>query len=270
MRSSSTQGGYNMVMLMIAITVLNIMVAIALPMWSQEIRRDREEELISRGWQYVEAIRLFQNRFQRLPIRLEELMEVKPRSIRRLWKDPMTDGTMQPIYQNEGQPIPGQPQPGLPGQPDPNNPGGQRPGDPNNPNGPNGAPPDPNNPNPQNGPVDANGQPIAANGPISGVRSRSTKKSILLFYGKDRYSQWRFTLDLMLQARPTPGQPAQNPAPGGPSAGLSLSTRWLGRPSPYLQSPGNLPTPGDPMPGASSPSPTPTTSGRLPRRGSQL
>ena len=250
------QRGYNMVMLMIAISVLNIMVALALPMWSQEIQRDREEELISRGWQYVEAIRVFQNRFQRLPVRLEELMEVKPRSIRRLWKDPMTDGTMQPIYQNEGQPIPGQPQPGLPGQPDPNNPG-QKPGD-------------PNNPNPQNGPVDANGQPIAANGPITGVRSRSTRKSILLFYGKDRYSQWRFTLEAMLQVRTTPGQPAQNPAPGGPGAGLNLSTRWLGRPSPYLQSPGNLPTPGDPMPGRVAPSPTPATSGRLPRRGSQL
>jgi type II secretory pathway pseudopilin PulG len=259
-----------MVMCMIAITVLNIMVAIALPMWSQEIQRDREEELISRGWQYVEAIRVFQNRFQRLPIRLEELMEVKPRSIRRLWKDPMTDGTMQPIYQNEGQPIPGQPQPGLPGQPDPNNPGGQRPGDPNSPNGPNGpngVPPDPNNPNPQNGPVDANGQPIAAGGPITGVRSRSTKKSILLFYGKEHYNQWRFTLDLMLQVRPAPGQPPQNPAPGGPSAGLNLSTRWLGRPSPYLQSPGNLPTP---MPGDGSPSSGPTTGGRLPHRGSRL
>jgi len=267
MRSSSTQGGYNMVMCMIAITVLNIMVAIALPMWSQEIQRDREEELISRGWQYVEAIRVFQNRFQRLPIRLEELVEVKPRSIRRLWKDPMTDGTMQPIYQNEGQPIPGQPQPGLPGQPDPNNPGGQRPTDPNNPNA---TPPDPNNPNPANGPVDANGQPIAAGGPITGVRSRSTKKSILLFYGKEHYNQWRFTLDLMLQVRPAPGQPAQNPAPGGPNAGFNLSTRWLGRPSPYLQSPGNLPTPGDPMPGSGSPSSGPTTGGRLPRRGSRL
>ncbi|HEX3531288.1 MAG TPA: hypothetical protein VH988_29860 [Thermoanaerobaculia bacterium] len=235
MRSSSIQGGYNMVMCMIAISVLNIMVAIALPMWSQEIQRDREEELISRGWQYVEAIRVFQNRFQRPPIRLEELVEVKPRSIRRLWKDPMTDGTMQPIYQNEGQPIPGQP-----GQPDPNNPTGQIPGDPGTPNG---GPPNPNNLNPSNGPVDANGQPVAANGPITGVRSRSNKKSILLFYGKEHYNQWRFTLDLMLQVRPAPGQPLQNPAPGGPSAGLNLSTRWLGRPFPLVQTPDNLPNP---------------------------
>jgi type II secretory pathway pseudopilin PulG len=260
------QRGYNMVMLMVAITVLNIMVALALPMWSQEIQRDREEELISRGWQYVEAIRVFQNRFQRMPVRLEELMEVKPRSIRKLWKDPMTDGKMQPIFQNEGQPLIAQP--GLqpqPGQPDPNNPQGQKPNDPNDPN----APP-PEDPTLQ---PDANGdKPQVAGGPIVGVRSRSNKKSILVFYGKERYDQWRFTLDLMLQVRPAPGQ---NPAPGAPAAGLNLSTRWLGRPSPFLQPPGSIPpTPGDPLPGGGNPPDgsgrRPPASGRMPRGGAKL
>jgi len=105
MRRPSSQRGYNLVMLMIAITVLNIMVAVSLPMWSQEIQRDKEEELISRGFQYVEAIRVFQNRFQRMPVRLEELLEVKPRCIRRLWKDPMTDEKLLPVFQNEGQAL---------------------------------------------------------------------------------------------------------------------------------------------------------------------
>jgi type II secretory pathway pseudopilin PulG len=257
------QRGYNMVMLMVAITVLNIMVAIALPMWSQEIQRDREEELISRGWQYVEAIRVFQNRFQRLPIRLEELMEVKPRSIRRLWKDPMTDGKMQPIFQNEGQPLVAQP--GLQPQQDPSNPEGQSPGDPN------AGQPDPN------APVDANGnKQQVATGPITGVRSRSNKKSILIFYGKERYDQWRFTLEEMLQVRPGGGNVgvgAGNPAPGG--AGLNLSTRWLGRPSPYLQQPGAIPpNPGDPMPNGGNPPDDGgrkrPASGRQPRGGMKL
>ena len=77
-----SEAGYNLVILMMTLTVLNILMAAALPKWSHVIRREREEELISRGWQYAEAIRIFQNRFQRLPVRVEELMEVEPRSIR--------------------------------------------------------------------------------------------------------------------------------------------------------------------------------------------
>jgi len=45
------------------------------------IRREKEEELVFRGLQYAEAIRVFQNRFQRPPIRLQELIEVEPRSM---------------------------------------------------------------------------------------------------------------------------------------------------------------------------------------------
>ena len=60
-------------MVVMLITVLNIVVAIALPLWSGMIRRDKEEELISRGLQYAEAIRVFQRRFGRLPVQLDEL-----------------------------------------------------------------------------------------------------------------------------------------------------------------------------------------------------
>ena len=72
-------------------TVLSILVAAALPLWSHGDPRDKEEELIFRGLQYAEAIRVFQHRFGRLPVRLEELIEVEPRCIRQLWKDPMTE-----------------------------------------------------------------------------------------------------------------------------------------------------------------------------------
>ena len=87
-----------------AITVLNIMVAAVLPLWSTEIRRDKEEELIFRGLQYAEAIRVFQIRFQRLPDQASKsCVEVKPRCIRQLWKDPMTeDGKWGLIFQNQG------------------------------------------------------------------------------------------------------------------------------------------------------------------------
>jgi type II secretory pathway pseudopilin PulG len=292
MRPFSRQQGYNMVMLMIAITVLNILVAIALPMWSQEIQRDKEEELISRGFQYVEAIRVFQNRFQRPPVRLEELIEVKPRCIRRLWQDPMTGEKMQPIFQNEGQALNPQPGTGENGQAGTGKTGDGKTGTgkqgtgktgtgkqgPVDPDDQGHIPTDPNG-GPQGGAPDGNGgQPQVSAGPIIGVRSRSSKKSILVFAGKEHYDEWRFTIDLMLQgARPPQSQtvaPGQ-PPPTAPGAGLQLSTRWIGRPLPAgLQAGGVLPNPGDQMPGGPQPpAPTPPDGrrlGKVPRGGSRL
>jgi type II secretory pathway pseudopilin PulG len=239
------QRGYNLVMLIMAITVLNIMVAISLPLWSEVIQRDREEELISRGFQYVEAIRVFQNRFQRLPVRLEELMEVKPRCLRRLWKDPITDGKFVPIHPDQ-QPGPGM-QPQQPGQdsdvppPDP---------DQQSPEG-----PDPGSFNPGATPKD----PVSV-GPIVGVRSSSNKKSFLVFTGKEHYNEWRFTLELMLQGRPPAGgggqtPPVSQPPVMSPGAGLNLSTRWLGRPLPAFLQPADGTLPDGQQPEGQQPSP---------------
>ena len=235
-----SEAGYNLVMLMVAVTVLNIMVAISLPMWTEVIRRDKEEELISRGFQYVEAIRVFQNRFQRPPMRLEELVEVKPRCIRRLWKDPMTDGgKFQPIFPPNGLP-PNQP-PNQQGKPDEQNP----PAVPGDPNAADGA------------------QQQVATGPIIGVRSRSHDKSFLVFAGKEHYDEWRFTLDLLLQGRPAPNQQVQRGAPG---AGVNLSTRWIGRPIYASVQPPPLPTDQDQTPSQPTPPKRPP-GGRAPRGG---
>lgn len=54
-------------------------------------QREKERELVFRGLQYAEAIRVFYNRFQRFPLRLEELLTTRPRSVRQLWKDPLSD-----------------------------------------------------------------------------------------------------------------------------------------------------------------------------------
>ena len=59
------QSGYTLVVCAVTVTVLSIAVATALPLWSAQIRREREEELIFRGLQYAEAIRVFQKRFGR-------------------------------------------------------------------------------------------------------------------------------------------------------------------------------------------------------------
>ncbi len=109
--------GYNLAMLIVGITILNIMVAVALPLWSYVIRRDREEETIFRGLQYAEAVRVFRQRNGRYPVSLEELVKIEPRSIRQLWREPLSkDGEFGLVVEAPPQ----QPaQPGQPGAPPP-------------------------------------------------------------------------------------------------------------------------------------------------------
>jgi type II secretory pathway pseudopilin PulG len=210
--------GYSLVLVIMAVTVLNIMLAAALPKWSEMIKRDKEEELISRGWQYAEAIRVFQRRFQRYPVKLEELIKAKPRCIRQLWKDPMTaSGEWVPILQFQGMPI---------------HPPGTTP-----------APPsrglDPN-------------QPQITVGPIVGVRSRSPGKSLLVFFGHERYDEWEFRVEMLAQAGNGGRRPPPRSLPGVPGVGVpgvampTLSTRWLGRPMPSFVPPGGMPPTGLP------------------------
>jgi type II secretory pathway pseudopilin PulG len=233
------EAGYNLVVLVMVIAVMNILVAAALPLWSQAIRRDKEEELIFRGLQYAEALRVFHNRFQRWPTRLQELVEVKPRCIRQLWKDPMTeDGKWQLIFEGrEGLPIgvPGQPgQPTQPGQPGQN---GQQIGLSNPPNG-RGGGLNPANPGDAGNGIDQEGHSI---GPIKGVYSRSSRKSILIWSGRQQYDEWRFNVDLLTGAGRAGGNGFGVPqgAPGAPAGQANLSVRWIGRP---MRSSGGLNT----------------------------
>lgn len=82
--------GYTLIILMVAVAVISIGLLVAIPVWKTQLQREREEELIFRGKQYVEAIRLFQIKFPgRFPKTLEELLEEK--CIRKLYEDPMTE-----------------------------------------------------------------------------------------------------------------------------------------------------------------------------------
>jgi type II secretory pathway pseudopilin PulG len=272
------EAGYNMVMLIMAITVVSIMVAAVLPLMSTEIRREKEEELIFRGFQYAEGIRAFHLKFGRYPNKLEELLEVQPRHLRQLWKDPMTkDGKWGLIFQNQGTPLQA-----------------QIPGNPNNPNNPN----DPNNPNPNpnqinqsaNNPYDTNsangasqtsdpnnpdGSPglntpqkgdVVALGPIVGVYSKSAKKSFLVFFGQNHYNEWRFTEDLLRNGSQRASMPG---APGVGNPGMTVlpnySVRWLGRPMQFVDQamPQNGTMPGSSVAGGATQT-APTSSSKNP------
>jgi type II secretory pathway pseudopilin PulG len=227
------EAGYNLVMLVVAITVLNIAVAAALPLWSQAIRRDKERELISRGLQYAEGIRLFQQRFGRLPVRLEELVEVEPRCIRRLWKDPLTeDGKWVPVFAGHVDGVP------PPEPPDGREPGRTVGGDPTR-----SRRPDPDEEKSEE--LDPNAPPqagdVVAVGPIIGVRSKSSKDSILTFLGQTRYDRWIFRADVF-GLRPNPL--------GNPNVAPTFDPNWWrpyrgGIVAPGLQ---QMPPPGAPPP----------------------
>jgi len=82
--------GYILIVLMIAIFVMSIGFLVAIPVWKTQIQREKEEELIFRGKQYAEAIRIFQMKNPgRFPKSFDELIEEK--CIRKLYKDPMVE-----------------------------------------------------------------------------------------------------------------------------------------------------------------------------------
>ncbi len=245
-RRARGRGGYSLVILVMIFTAMSILAAAALPAISQMIRRNKEEELIFRGFQYAEAIRVFQRRYSRYPVRLEELIEVKPRCIRQLWKDPMSgDGKWGLVSANGGPAR-------RPGQPPPN-----PAGDPRNPVG-DAAPPE--------GSGDAEQAPTTPlqpgeNLPIVGVVSRSSKESVKTLFGRSHYNEWRFTADTL-----------QTPFGVGPGGRISRAANatWIGRPFRQgLAQPGGAgpAAPGGRNPVQPPPGPQPNPGGRDPQGG---
>ena len=208
------EAGFNLVILMMAVTVMMILVAAALPAWSNAVRRDKEEELIFRGLQYAEAIRVFQQRFGTLPSRLDDLVKTEPRSIRQLFPDPMS-GKVDWVVIRANAPADMQGGQSLDGEAGADD--GREPEEDGEAEAPEG--------------VDGS----VGMGPIRGVRSRSRERALKTFLDKDRYDQWLFTVEL-LQGPPTVAREGVGvPARQG---GLKLSARWIGRPfRPGLENP---------------------------------
>lgn len=216
---------------MVLFTVMSVVVAAALPLWSTAIRRQREEELIFRGLQYAEAIRVFQLRHGRFPVRLEELLQVRPRSIRQLWKDPMTKGgewgliyAQAPAARRQrrrGGPVGGV----APEQQTPQTIGGSA-------------------PRPLGGEEGARspsrGSAARAVAPIIGVHSLSDDEAIKTFLGGGKYGDWRFTVEILPTAQVLPGSLIP----------VRANSRWVGRPFPPDLAPaqGSAPEPAEVAP----------------------
>jgi type II secretory pathway pseudopilin PulG len=86
--------GYAMAALLVAMAVMAIVLATALPVYQTVARREREAELVFRGEQYARAIGLFQRKYANaLPPDVDVL--VKERFLRKKYKDPITRGDFQ-------------------------------------------------------------------------------------------------------------------------------------------------------------------------------
>lgn len=167
--------------MMVVMAIMAIFLTIAVQTVSFQQRREKEEELIFRGNQAVEAIRLFRARNGRFPLTLVELANAKPRVLRKVWADPITGKTdWVPIFLGqEGVAVPGigiappaTPRPIL---------GVRQPGS-------------------------------GARGPIIGVHSASCEGSIKVVDGRTQYCDWKFFYDPNRQ-RAAPGGVAPVPTP---------------------------------------------------------
>ncbi len=263
-----SEQGYNLVILMVLVTLMNIAIAVALPTWSNVAKREKEEELIFRGFQYAEAIRVFQKNHGRLPISLEELVEREPRSIRQLFKDPITGGDWGLLVQGGpggGANATGTTQTGSVADRNRNtnlseaarelaenpptgvgfagSPGSQAS------QGAGGGnvvaiPPAPKSESSSR----LGGPTRRTTGPIVGVFSASGEKALRSFQGLETYSQWQFRTDMLPM-----------PVIVGDGAAPRVTAAWIGKPfrKDLQVQPGGMPGGGVPAAGGAPGGPQP-------------
>ena len=86
-RQRDGQRGYAMAALMVALSVMAVMFTVVMPVWKHTAQREKEEELVFRGRQYVHAIGLFQRKFANAyPPNIDVLVE--QRFLRKKFKLP--------------------------------------------------------------------------------------------------------------------------------------------------------------------------------------
>jgi type II secretory pathway pseudopilin PulG len=175
-----------------------VFLAVAVESVTFQKRRENEEELVFRGNQFIEAVRIFRARNGRFPLALDELYKANPKVMRKRWVDPITGrADWSPVFQGQGSQIV------LPGTPGP-------------------SPSPTASPTPWSGtgptPTPGPGTGGPRGGPIVGVASSSCDESIRELDGRRKYCEWKFIFDPNKQGKgggpvPTVGPPATK-APG--------------------------------------------------------
>jgi type II secretory pathway pseudopilin PulG len=207
-----SQSGYAMAALLVALSVMAVLMTVVMPVWRQAAQREKEDELVFRGLQYAHAIGLYERKYANTPPPTVDVL-TQERFLRKKYKDPITNADFVLIPSAQAQATTpgagttpaaagrgiGTPTPARPGAP-------------------------------------AAGQGGGVTGGVIGVTSASTNKSIRIYNGGTRYSEWRFIYAPPAAApgaggapgtggaagRGGPGrqgQPGQPGVPGGPPGG---------------------------------------------------
>jgi type II secretory pathway pseudopilin PulG len=94
-----------LLMLLIALTLIIIAMAVAAPKLAQQIKRDREIEMIHRGAQYARAVKTYYKKFGRYPANIEQLENTNNiRFLRKAYTDPTSkNGKWRPVRFGEVQ-----------------------------------------------------------------------------------------------------------------------------------------------------------------------
>jgi type II secretory pathway pseudopilin PulG len=89
----SREVGFSLATVMVFTTILLVGLSEAVVNWQKAMQREREEELIFRGKQYIRAIGLWQRKFPgTLPTTIDALLNTNnTRFLRKRWKDPITN-----------------------------------------------------------------------------------------------------------------------------------------------------------------------------------
>ena len=254
-RARSKESGYVLLAVLLTMTLMLIALSVEAPRIAQQIKRDKEEEMIHRGKDYAIAVKRFVHKNGgRYPASVEQLENTNHiRFLRKKYVDPMTgESDWKMVHVGEAEiKIPaanpglsggGGPNPGLFGSGGPNTgSGGQGGGTGGQGTGTGGQ----NNPALQNtlnaNPL-GNGQTVGG-GQIMGVASVSKKQGIKEFNDKDEYDQWYFVYDLRLEQSGGSGVTVAAPRAGGNATGSSGGSKNPDAQPTPVQTPSPTPTP---------------------------
>ena len=102
------QRGYVLITLILFVALLAIALTALAPVITQQIKRDREEELVHRGTQYSRAIKHYMKKLNTYPTRIEDLENTNNiRYLRKRYKDPINGKDFKLLHMGEVQSLAG-------------------------------------------------------------------------------------------------------------------------------------------------------------------